>query len=140
MWFGHPQGEKVCEKAQELLDAMDTANKEDLVRLNAIEANEDTKQQSLVTTDVPATSGEVQRMAETSRQDEEPFDEFVRRTCVWCARSRGSGQDRTPLEFLVRSSGIWLHALQYTIRVDGGEPTSFRTDPPKWSLPPPALS
>jgi 23S rRNA-/tRNA-specific pseudouridylate synthase len=140
MWFGRPQGEKVCEKAQELLDAMDTANKEDLVRLNAIEANEDTKQQSLVTTDVPATSGEVQRMAETSRQDEEPFDEFVRRTCVWCARSRGSGQDRTPLEFLVRSSGIWLHALQYTIRVDGGEPTSFRTDPPKWSLPPPALS
>jgi hypothetical protein len=138
MWFGSPQGEKVCGKAQEFLNAMDTASKEDMIRINAVEEDEGTKQESLVTTDVPATSGEVQRMADTCRQEEEPFDDYVRRTCVWCARSGGCEQDRSLLEFHVRSSGIWLHALQYTIRVEGGEKTSFRTDLPKWSLPNPA--
>jgi 23S rRNA-/tRNA-specific pseudouridylate synthase len=138
MWFGSPQGEKVCGKAQEFLDAMDAATKEDRDRLKGVEEDEGAKQKSLVTTDVPATSGEVQRMADTCRQDDEPFDDFVRRTCVWCARSQGSEQDRTQQEFLVRSSGIWLHALQYTISVEGAEKTSFRTDPPKWSLPNPA--
>jgi 23S rRNA-/tRNA-specific pseudouridylate synthase len=138
IWFGSPQGEKVSGKAQELLDAMDTASKEDIVRIQGVEEDEGTKQQTRVTTDVPATAGEVQRMADMCRQEEEPFDDYVRRTCVWCARSNGSEQDRTLLEFQVRSTGIWLHALQYTIRVEGGEKTSFRTDPPKWSLPNPA--
>jgi 23S rRNA-/tRNA-specific pseudouridylate synthase len=134
IWFGSPQGEKVSGKAQELLDAMDTASKEDMIRIQGVEEDLGTKQQTLVTTDVPATAGEVQRMADMCRQEEEPFDDYVRRTCVWCARSNGSEQDRTLLEFQVRSTGIWLHALQYTICVEGGEKTSFRTDLPKWSV------
>jgi hypothetical protein len=134
IWFGSPQGERVSGKAQELLDAMDTASKEDMIQIQGVEEDEGAKQQTLVTTDVPATAGEVQRMADMCRQEEEPFDEYVRRTCVWCARSNGSEQDRTLLEFQVRSTGIWLHALQYTIRVEGGEKTSFRTDLPKWSV------
>lgn len=133
MWCANKKGEIICGKAQTLLDAMDKTNTEEIERANGVEKSTDEKPLSLIISDVPATSGEVERMVDLDRQEEEPFDQFIHRTCVWCARCRG--KDRTRLEFLVRSSGIWLHALQYTICVDGREPISFRTDPPKWSLP-----
>lgn len=76
-----------------------------------------------VMTDVPATEMEITDGISSSCQGtDESIHDFIKRTCVWCARSRRhenndhdhSILDRSVLEFLVRSSGIWLHALQYT--------------------------
>lgn len=44
-------------------------------------------------------------------KEEESMNEYIKRTCIWCARANDP-----ILEYLVRSPGIWLHALQYTIR------------------------
>lgn len=76
-----------------------------------------------VMTDVPATEMEITDGISSSCQGtDESIHDFIKRTCVWCARSRRhenndhdhSILDRSVLEFVVRSSGIWLHALQYT--------------------------
>jgi len=119
LWYDNPEGQQSCKRAQELLDSMD-------------EQNEASESQSLVTTDIPATASEVLNMVEARREEKEPLSDFIRRTCVWCARSRGGGEERTKLEFLVRSSGIWLHALQYRVEAEG-ECIAFRTELPVWS-------
>ena len=81
------------------------------------------------TADTPATEEEiVQHVSNQRRETNESLFDYIRRTCVWCARGGGDTSERTVLEFLVRSQGIWLHALQYTM--DG---VTYRTDPPKWS-------
>ena len=86
-----------------------------------------------VMTDVPATEMEITDGISSSCQGtDESIHDFIKRTCVWCARSRRhenndhdhSILDRSVLEFVVRSSGIWLHALQYTF-----ETTTTTTTP-----------
>jgi hypothetical protein len=64
---------------------------------------------------VPATESEMQHgVLETKKGPEESIHDFIRRTCVWCARWKAvSGVDRAILEFMIRSLGVWLHALQY---------------------------
>lgn len=105
----------------------------------------------LNSSNVPATQQEINHLlsAAGDRQSEESLEAFVRRSCVWCARAQGDSQpqqqQRALLEFLVRSPGIWLHALQY--RVGGLVSSSskddeekkvhtycFRTQAPQWSL------
>ena len=128
MWYADPLGNQVCQNAKACLDAMDAANSN--------RAQEDTPplQESLVTSDVPATETEIDRMLQLPhRTQNESSDEFLRRTCVWCARSGGQQEERNKKEFLVRSPGIWLHALQYRVKLDCcEEPVCFTTDPPSW--------
>jgi len=91
-----------------------------------------------VMTDVPATEMEITDGISSSCQGtDESIHDFIERTCVWCARSRRhenndhdhSILDRSVLEFLVRSSGIWLHALQYTFETTTTTTTTKTTTP-----------
>lgn len=85
----------------------------------------------LLTSETPATLAEVAKLATDASsidREKESLSDLIRRTCVWCARSN----DPT-LEFLVRSPGIWLHALQYTVKTMDNKRHSFQTDVPKWA-------
>jgi len=108
--------------------------------------------------DVPATEAEIYHSAANrSREDGESILEFIEKTCVWCARCRGvanmghwdrknDGVDRETLreeqeafvfrrvlmEFLVRSQGIWLHALQYSLNANDRK-MKYRTQLPSWA-------
>lgn len=118
MYFGNPEGGKFCMEAQSALNASvekSTASGSDV---------------ALVTSDDPATDKEIDALSEAKKGDEEDLNDFIKRTCVWCMRAN----DPT-LEFLVRSPGIWLHALQYTVEIDG-KVTSFRTCLPSFLSPP----
>lgn len=115
--------------------------------------------------DVPATEAEIYHAAANrSRADGESILEFIEKTCVWCARCRGVAEighwdkchgevdeeklrqeqqsavfRRTLMEYLVRSQGIWLHALQYSLKTmdeQGREKTlRYRTRLPFWAVP-----
>ena len=86
----------------------------------------------------PASETEIANAAQTStRAEGEALLDFIQKTCVWCARSKG--EDREMLEFLARSRGIFLHALQYSLKVDyedgNGERTlRYRTALPDWAF------
>jgi 23S rRNA-/tRNA-specific pseudouridylate synthase len=115
MWYGDPEGEKACQRAQTLSNS---ANKQTSAFIN---------------TNNPATESEIEQVSRVERREDESLDDFIQRTCVWCARS-GRGIDQTTmLEFLQRSRGIWLHALQYTMEDEKGRTLSYRTAPPLWS-------
>lgn len=126
LWYANAAGQQACQRAQEFLQDMDAVNQPP--------SHTAFPPQSLVTTDVPATENEIERMAQLEQQkNAESLDQFLQRTCVWCARSRGQQEKRTQMEFLVRSPGIWLHALQYRIKVGNQEPVCFCTKQPAWS-------
>lgn len=82
-----------------------------------------------VIADTPATEDEIMSSYSQQRKQDESLLEYITRTCVWCARAGGSTAERTILEFLVRSQGIWLHALQY--KLDG---VTYRTNVPQWCI------
>jgi 23S rRNA-/tRNA-specific pseudouridylate synthase len=132
IWYGNTEGQKACRVAQARLDAIASTNQP---------RNEDCHDgPSTATIDVPATEDEIQQGVSTAiRQDKEDIHDFIRRTCVWCARSRNTIgiTPRDVLEFLVRSPGIWLHALQYTFENDsnGGALHQFRCPLPEWAKP-----
>lgn len=130
MWFNNPKGEKASKVAQERLDAASDEiinGGDDDDDNNACILPTPTVTTSTGATDVPATELEIEQAVSGSVQGpEESLDDFIRRTCVWCARCRSVGDvDRSVLEFLIRSPGIWLHALQYSFTTasndgDGG--------------------
>jgi 23S rRNA-/tRNA-specific pseudouridylate synthase len=137
IWYGNPEGKQGCQRAQKRLDAINAANQDEMDRLT-----QGTKGgPSTAAIDVPATDQEIQESVSSAvREETESIHDFIKRTCVWCARSRntniggGGSDDRTALEFLIRSPGIWLHALQYSFvgLVDGGPSTSYRAPLPFW--------
>lgn len=141
LWYGNPEGKRTCEMAQnELNQAVAIQPARDERTDSDNRAQDDcgftslNRTKCLSTKDVPATDVEVEQMARAAPRNEtgESLEDFMERTCVWCARCRGQPlTERSRLEFLVRSPGIWLHALQYEIRVDGLA-TSFRTQIPSW--------
>ena len=145
LWYGNPAGRSACDRAQEKLNLMNTMNRDDIDRLShattdAIGGGD--KSISFNALDMPATQKEIQDHVcqAIPRKESETVHDFIRRTCVWCARSRqGLGEEavknRTMLEFLIRSPGIWLHALEYTFTVANGESTTFRTPLPSWANP-----
>jgi hypothetical protein len=92
MWYGNPDGQHACQKAQAVLDA--AREPED--------GEEDNTNRGLVTTDVPATKDEAELQAREARSPDEQLEQFVKRTCVWCARNTTGRVDRASLEFLVR--------------------------------------
>lgn len=139
LWFGDCEGQQVCRKSREWLNRLDKGSSD----------------AELTLTNVPATDEEIyQVVADKSREDGESMDDFILKTCVWCARCRGANEihsldgsaearrnnedavfRRTLMEYLVRSQGIWLHALQYSLHVNddkGSRIVKYRTKLPSW--------
>eukprot|EP00980_Cylindrotheca_fusiformis_P029119 scaffold22733_cov214-Cylindrotheca_fusiformis.AAC.1 len=127
IWYGNEGGKEACKMAQKKLDAFQSGSSDALT--------EQTEPVVSTPMDVPATEEEIRSGVSNAKQaEQESIHDFIRRTCVWCARSASGGTDRSTLEFLIRSSGIWLHAFQYTFfedsSVDGTK--SFRAPLPPW--------
>ena len=162
LFFANDKGRRACENAQEQLAKTTASNDGDKAGTNkegteeeqakggdescndncsGKRKQEDDDNQLLVNSDTPATAQEVYEVETADPWDEtkESLHEYIARTCIWCARCNDP-----VLEYLVRSPGIWLHALQYTIRSDknkhgdnvnirNGESISFRTNLPEWA-------
>ena len=130
IWYGNKAGQDACRIAQERLDDIATSNQEASTKRFS---TDDAK--GVSTIDVPATDCEIrQGISLAVRQGHEDIHEFIKRTCVWCARSQNTTgiTPRDVLEFLVRSPGIWLHAFQYTFKDATGN-HSFRCPAPEWA-------
>jgi 23S rRNA-/tRNA-specific pseudouridylate synthase len=130
MFYGNLEGKQAAEIALEKLNIINEANRNEI---DSVSKERYFAATSSAVIDMPATEEEVQQGISSAIQEEkECMNDFIKRTCVWCARCRIGGTDRETFEFLIRSSGIWLHALQYTFpRLEGGSVT-FRTAPPPW--------
>ena len=132
VWYSNKSGQEACQMAQAKLNAIQIANSGDV---NQLMQGDDKKSKApeSATIDVPATEVEVrQGVAGAVRDEAESIHDFIKRTCVWCARSRTNGTDRATLEFLIRSSGIWLHAFEYRFETSDGENETFRAPLPLW--------
>ena len=149
LWFQDEEGKSVSRMCRDWLNQLDrggvsgTTDAAQVIPKNSTNA------------DTPATEAEIYHAAANrARKDSEPILDFIEKTCVWCARCRGvdslatcpeSKVDnmnavlrRTLMEYLVRSPGIWLHALQYSLKPnndEGGEGKTlcYRTALPSWS-------
>lgn len=153
IWYKNLTGQECCNIAQTRLSVLSSNDEVCVIVTGQKSSNVDetcSKNRAAITTksttkttaiDVPATEMEVQEGVTTSVQEkEESIHEFIARTCVWCARSRAvRSEDRAVLEFVIRSPGIWLHALQYSFELtdpsnDGDEIVNscFRTNLPAW--------
>ena len=136
-----PRGDKesnnAYEKAQQWLNQLD---------------NTDSSTSSYsILSNVPATDAEVQNTSlHREKDDDESTLDFIEKTCVWCARCRGpkAGADtknellekvlnRTLMEYFVKSQGIWLHALQYSLKLNDSNASNnklcYRTKLPIWA-------
>ena len=147
MWFGDDTGKEAYNTSREWLDRLDrgsgTGDARKLAPDNSTNA------------DTPATEAELYHAAANrQRLEGETMFDFIASTCVWCQRCRGVDDmnsssvmskeendtaifQRTLMEYLVRSQGIFLHALQYnlkTVKEDEGEETlRYRTKLPPWA-------
>ena len=113
--------------------------KEKMCKIDATSSDRSEGEGTPLMTDAPrpASETEIADAAQTTRAEGEALLDFIQKTCVWCARSKG--EDREMLEFLARSRGIFLHALQYSLKVDyedgNGERTlCYRTALPDWAF------
>ena len=119
MFFGDLEGSSMCQLAKKKMDSLDEGS-----------GSINGQPQNAISTDVPATEAEVLNAGMHLREKDESLLNFIKRSCVWCARSKGN--DRDVLEFLVRSQGIWLHAYQYQMLGPDGK-ICFKTNLPRWS-------
>ena len=126
MWYGNDKNARISREATTQLD---------ILNRGPTESDANVTPQGAAIKDTPATKEEISRIAALSKETDESELDFLKRTCVWCLRSRGDPNHRDMLEYLVRSRGIWLHALQYTIvDAESGKEQSYRTPLPSWSL------
>ena len=141
IWYGNPAGQEACITARRLLDVNDSAI--DDANTKAKDSTTDrrrtaTTEQYKNVSDTPASVNEIEAVSQMAKRGEdEPTGDFIKRTCVWCARCKDRDVvENTMLEFLVRSRGIWLHALKYSIGGGGDSDKnnfcSFRTEMPSW--------
>ena len=112
LWYFDPNAERSCEEARKEMEAMD-------------------QNPYTVSTDTPATEEELGSVSKP-RENGESLISFIKKTCVWCSRSKGG--DRTLHEFMVRSRGLWLHALQYELLLEEGKKICYRTKVPVWAV------
>jgi len=149
LWFGDEEGKKVCDESREWLDRLDGGsgiNRDNNTRLTP---------DNSTNADTPATDAEIYHAAaDRPREDDETFLDFIEKTCVWCERCRPKSDNcidnmrskcqdetavyrRTLMEYLVRSQGIWLHALQYTLTTQDetgqNKILRYRTALPSWA-------
>lgn len=153
IWHGNPDGKQSCKIAQARLNIINSdgylsSNRDidDAISQNKNHSTINTETTKFTTRtsaiDVPATESEVQNGVSTAVQENaESIHDFIERTCVWCARCRSvPSEDRAVLEFVIRSPGIWLHALQYSFPTtttlneadEKKNGKSFRTNLPQW--------
>lgn len=126
MWYSNSAGKDGCADAHGRLT-------ESQCETNGTNDDMEKQLKTLVSTDIPATQDEVLELQHAQKSAEESLDDFIHRTCVWCSRGAGSVA-RSKDEFLVRSPGIWLHALQYQMTTIDGEEICFRTETPVWGI------
>lgn len=129
LWYGNDKGKLECQNAAMILEKLNSAAAPP-GGLNHATYSSNSSDVATIS-DTPATEAEIEQLAQVTRDENEPLEEFYRKTCVWCARSAGT--DRSMLELLVRSRGIWLHALKYRMMDSKGNELSYRTDVPSWS-------
>jgi hypothetical protein len=120
MWYGNSNGYEACRIAEERLNVINISEEmsvKDPTKPSYSGSSTTTTMTTAI--DVPATEKEILNGICSMVQEEgESIHDFVKRTCVWCERSNMvGGADRAVLEFLIRSPGIWLHALQYSFEV-----------------------
>ena len=159
LFFADPLGQQLCQQAQNKLQRNSGRSTTATTTSHGPEPDGPSKPNGqenatssallLVNSDTPATANEVEEALTTSEPwdetSKESLHEYIARTCIWCARCNDP-----ILEFLVRSPGIWLHALQYTILIqsnhndknknrsknnknNNGQLLSFRTQVPEWA-------
>jgi len=161
LWFGDEEGKKVSKKSREWLDRLDRGETATDNDNNSSTADADCKirvaPENSTNADTPATEAEIYHAAANRpREEGESILDFIEKTCVWCARCRGVDGlvtsnisfesklenekavfQRTLMEYLVRSQGIWLHALQYSMKTkdESGEDKTlcYRTKLPSWA-------
>eukprot|EP00804_Cyclotella_cryptica_P028708 CCRYP_008221-RA/>CCRYP_008221-RA protein AED:0.02 eAED:0.02 QI:884/1/1/1/1/1/2/198/680 len=164
LWYGDEASKSACVKSREWLDELDKANAIPLNkwRVTTNSAGEHIEQTQLrvspahlTLSDVPATDAEICHIvANRPRGDGESIIKYIEKTCVWCARSKGINEldskleekgtqtenavfRRTLMEYFVRSQGIWLHALQYSLKKKDSngkdEMLTFQSNLPSWS-------
>ncbi len=122
MFYADEEGLKMCKEAEEKMRELD---------LLCIGNNEVvSRPYNALSTDIPATEEEVKNAHAHCREENESFMDYLKKSCVWCSRSRGQ-EDRSVLEFLSRSHGIWLHAFQYSLKGPKGQ-ICYTTQLPKW--------
>lgn len=148
LWYADDEGQKACKCAEERMVEMDrnsgqSQSKDDGGDLDAGKSN--CKPKGAISTDIPATEMEIKNAEEAaaasfkneSEDDEnmESSHEYMKKSCVWCRRSAGEEREheRVVLEFMVRSPGIWLHALKYSFSMEGKEDMSYSTELPIWA-------
>lgn len=129
LWFGDAKGKLACQEAAATLETLNGIVAASAASSSDAEVQE--MKEVATISDTPATEEEIARLAELKREEHESLEDFYRKTCVWCARSGGT--DRSMLELLVRSRGIWLHALKYRMVDSSGNVLDYRTDLPSWS-------
>jgi 23S rRNA-/tRNA-specific pseudouridylate synthase len=141
MFYCNENGKEASKRAQDKLNVI--IDTQDTDSSSKTEKSND-RATMTTATDVPATESEIQQGVLKPKQGpEESIHEFIRRTCVWCARCNAvCGGDRAILEFMIRSPGIWLHALQYSFSSadlvseedaqQGETLKSFRAPLPSW--------
>ena len=133
IWYGNPSGREACKLAQQKLDAINNVNKGEIDHLTQGGKSPSGKNCTLTARiDVPATEQEINKVATAVQSKTESIHDFIKRTCVWCARCGNGGVDREAFEFLIRSPGIWLHALQYRFVGLDGCSISYRAPLPLW--------
>lgn len=122
-FFGDPTGKAIMEKAENVLRDMDQ---------RVGRRVHDCSGQHISASGDPSTCEEIKKACSYPREEGETVEDFVRRSCVWCSRQCGD-QDRSKLELLVRSSGIWLHALRYSRKSLTRGVISFTSPIPHWA-------
>lgn len=145
LWYGNPTGQRLSQMAKAKLEQV-VASKAAVTTTEEKEAPQcapvsDSNTTTTATAtrmirDEPATEQEVQSTTQHAiRQEKESIHDFIRRTCVWCARAGNdtNGDNRDLLEFLIRSNGIWLHALNYSFALSDGRCVSYQAPSPVWS-------
>jgi len=131
MFYSNASGEQACLEATEKINSKEESKK----RKKEHNSNSDEGRGSTaventalkIIADTPATEHEISSITSQQRKPDETLLEYITRTCVWCTRAGGNTAERAVLEFLVRSQGIWLHALQY--KLDG---VIYQTGIPQW--------
>ena len=151
LWFGDEGGKRICSESREWLDLLDRG----IETASDVDSKVRVAPVNSTNADTPATDAEIYHAAaDRPREDGESILDFIEKTCVWCARCRGADGfvdgssesklknesavfKRTLMEYLVRSQGIWLHALQYSLKTqdETGQNSShrYRTGLPSWA-------
>jgi 23S rRNA-/tRNA-specific pseudouridylate synthase len=104
MWYGNDEGRQAC---QDALLELGGGEDEDLVQ------------------------DREEFLSKIPREDEEGLEEYIAKTCIWCAGNGRDAKTTAKLKFRTQGRGIWLRAMKY--QMSGGGP-SFQAKSPTWAF------